>query len=259
MTLAETVLVTGASGGIGEALAWQFAQAGSDLVLVARSEDKLNALAKKIEERHTVRATVIACDLSEEGSVQRLVAKVKAENLTVDVLVNNAGYGLTGAFSELPLEEQLNMLRLNVVALTELTGAFWPNMIDRGRGGVLNVSSLAGFTPTPFLAVYAATKAYVLAFSESLWEEARGTGVKVSCLCPGTTESGFHDRAGTSEVPSGQMARMSAERVARIAYEGFQSDRRVVVPGALNRLTRRLLSLTPPPLLFKAMRKAFGR
>ena len=214
---AETVLITGASGGIGLELARCFAQSGLDLVLVARSEEKLAELSVRLAEDFGIKATAIVCDLAHPNGAAKLLEDLHQKGLNVDVLVNNAGYGLSGALAEADMSKQLDMLRLNIQALTELSGALLPGMIARGRGGILNVSSMAAFSPIPLMAAYAASKAYVLSFSEALWEEVRGTGVKVSCLCPGSTESSFHSRAGTDKLKSTQVVMMSATDVARIA------------------------------------------
>lgn len=253
----ETVLITGASGGIGRDLAELFARDGARLVLAARSEIRLAATARDLCARFHVEVDTVVCDLSVPGSAASLAATIADKGLEVDVLVNNAGYGLVGPFAQADMATQMNMLQLNAFALTELTGTFLSGMIARGRGGVLNVSSLAALSPSPFLAVYAASKAYVLSLSEALWEEARGTGVHVSCLCPGTTESAFHERAGTNGVASGKMKRMTSSQVAKIGYEGFRANQRVVVPGYANRVTRRLLGIMPRPVLLRAMRRAF--
>jgi short-subunit dehydrogenase len=180
----QTALVTGASGGIGADLAECFARDGYDVIVTARSESALRDLGARLAREHGVAATAIANDLGAVGGGGRLAAMIREGGLSVDVLVNNAGYGQAGALTASPLATQLGMIDLNVRALVELTHLFWDDMARRKRGGVLNVASTAAFQPGPLMAVYYASKAFVLSFSEALWEEARGTGLRVSCLCP---------------------------------------------------------------------------
>ncbi|MEA2565364.1 MAG: uncharacterized protein QOD49_541, partial [Actinomycetota bacterium] len=184
-------LVTGASGGIGEELARILARHGYDLVLVARSADKLAALAERLELDHGIQVRAIAKDLARPDAAAEIHEWLAAEGLTVDVLVNNAGMGLLGKFAEIGIEGDVEMLRLNVEAPTLLTRLLLPSMLERGSGRILNLASTAGFQPGPLMAVYYATKAYVLSFSEALANEVAGTGVTVTALCPGPTETGF--------------------------------------------------------------------
>ena len=248
----QTALVTGASGGIGLELARCFAKDGYDLILVARSAEKLQTVADTLSRQHRVRASVTACDLGIIGAGKAL-AESLADHL-VDVLVNNAGYGDTGSFATTDPRAQLGMIDLNVRALVELTHIFWPRMLKNGRGGVLNVASTAAFQPGPFMAVYYASKAFVFSFSEALWEEARGTGVHVSCLCPGATESEFHSRAGTDKVRLLRMGQMSAAKVARLGYRAFQADRRVKITGLRNTVMARSVSFSPRPIVLRLVR-----
>lgn len=250
-------MVTGASGGIGLELARCLAAKANHLVLVARSTEKLERAAREIGTAHGTDCTVLACDLAASGAVAGLTGQLDRLGLRVDVLVNNAGYGIVDPLASADMARQLDMVRLNVLALTELTGQHLPGMIERGAGGVLNVSSMAAFAPVPFMAAYAASKAYVLSFSQALWEETRGTGVTVSCLCPGSTQSGFHDRAGTDKVPSSKVSQMSAADVARTGVDGFLRGQREIVPGKSNALVRRVLGVVPTSLALKGMRKAF--
>ena len=191
----ETVLITGASSGIGLELARLFAADGSDLILVARREAELQSLADDMAASHGISARVMTEDLSDLSAPQRIVDRLATDELELDVLVNNAGFGLRGPAAELDLQRQLDMLQVNVTALTHLTRLLLPAMIARRRGGVLNVASTAAFQPGPHMAVYYATKAYVLSFSEALAEELGGTGVTVSCLAPGPTATEFADAA----------------------------------------------------------------
>lgn len=251
----QTALVTGASAGIGVDLAECFARDGYGLVLTARSEAGLAQVAERLAASYGVKTAIFPCDLGVQGAGARLAEAVAARGLAVDVLVNNAGYGKAGAFAGSDREAQLGMIDLNVRALVELTHLYWPGMLARGRGGVLNVASLAAFVPGPLMAVYYASKAFVLSFSEALWEEARGTGVHVSCLCPGATESKFRARAGTGATRLGQTAKvMPSMPVAEAGYAAFQANRRTIVTGPGNRRTALLSRFLPRAMVLKAVR-----
>jgi short-subunit dehydrogenase len=242
----QTVLVTGASAGIGVELAECFAKDGYDVIVTARSEGPLKELAGRLARQHNVQAVAIAADIGQPGSGAKLASEIKSRGLNVDVLVNNAGYGMSGGFDDLSAESQLGMIDLNVRALVELTHMFFPDMLKKNRGGVLNVASTAAFQPGPFMTVYYATKAFVLSFSEALSEEARGTGVKVTALCPGPTESKFHDRAGTTKVRASKIAgMMTSKAVAEIGYNAFQSGRRVAISGRMNAVMARMVPFFP--------------
>jgi uncharacterized protein len=239
----QTALVTGASMGIGVELARCFAEGGYDLILTARSAAALEALAAELAAKHKVKAVAIAADLGVAGAASALAETIRSRNLAVDVLVNNAGYGIAGGFAGSALADQLGMIDLNDRALVELTHAFWPRMLSYGKGGVLNVASTAAFQPGPLMAVYYASKAFVLSFSEALWREAQGSGVHVTCLCPGPTESNFRDRAGTGKTKLKNLGTpMTSAAVAKAGYRAFQANRRVVVTGARNAM---LASLAP--------------
>lgn len=251
----QTALVTGASAGIGVDLAECFAKDGYDLILVARSEGALKDVAARLAKDHGVKTTAIATDLGKEGAGAALAGDIRARGLKVDVLVNNAGYGHAGAFTSSDLQTQIGMVDLNVRALTELTYMFWDDMLKNGRGGVLNVASTAAFQPGPLMAVYYASKAYVLSFTEALWEEARGAGVKVSCLCPGPTVSKFRERAGTGKTRLARGAAMPTMAVAKQGYQGFQNNRRVVITGAKNAFQAALVKFLPRETLLKIVRR----
>ena len=239
----QTALVTGASMGIGVDLAECFAKDGYDVILAARSEARLKEVADRLTKQYGIRATAIAADLGVPGGGQALADAIAAKSLVVDVLVNNAGYGTAGAFAGSDRAVQLGMIDLNDRALVELTHIYWPRMLGMKRGGVLNVASTAAFQPGPLMAIYYASKAFVLSFSEALWKEAEGTGVHVSCLCPGPTTSNFRERAGTGRTRLSRAGTpMSSVRVARMGYRAFRRNRRVVVTGARNVL---LASLAP--------------
>ncbi len=233
----QIALVTGASAGIGVDLAECFARDGYDLILTARSQGPLQELADRLAQAHGVKAHAIPQDLGAIGGGSALANAIKAKAFEVDVVVNNAGYGHAGALTSSDLATQLGMIDLNVRALVELTYHFWDGMLVKKRGGVLNVASTAAFQPGPLMANYYASKAYVLSFSEALWEEARGTGVHVSCLCPGPTVSKFRERAGTGKtrLAKNAGAAMASAPVARMGYEGFTRNQRVVVTGLPNK------------------------
>jgi uncharacterized protein len=236
MSPPETVLITGASSGIGRELSLVFAQNGANLALAARSEDKLEDLAQQIRDRHAVQVHVFPKDLAAPGAAASLAADLEAAGLAVDVLVNNAGFGALGPFTEIGLARQNQMIQLNVLALTELTRLLLPAMRQRGRGGILNVASTAAFQPGPFMAVYYATKAYVLSFSAALAEELRGEPVTVTCLCPGPTHTGFATEAAAEHSPLFEKFAMEAPEVARRGYQGFRAGKTVVVVGLANKL-----------------------
>ena len=242
----QTALVTGASMGIGVDLAECFAADGYDVILTARSEPALRTLADRLAKNHGVKATVIAGDLAEAGGGSKLAAEVRRQGLTVDVLVNNAGYGIAGAFAASKLDDQLGMIDLNDRALVELTHLYWPGMLERKRGGVLNVASTAAFQPGPLMAVYYASKAFVLSFSEALWREAQGKGVHVSCLCPGPTASRFRERAGTGKTRLSTLGTpVTSKSVAEEGYRAYQENQRVLITGARNRFMARLVPYLP--------------
>jgi uncharacterized protein len=233
----QTALVTGASMGIGVDLAECFARDGYDLILAARSEVALKEVATRLADKYKVKASAIVADLGAIGGGAKLASEIASRGLSVDVLVNNAGYGAAGAFLGSDEAIQLGMIDLNVRALVELTHIYWPRMLANKRGGVLNVASTAAFQPGPLMAIYYASKAFVLSFSEALWKEAEKTGVHVSCLCPGATVSNFRERAGTGKTRLSRAgAPMSSMSVAKLGVRGFQRNKRVVITGARNKL-----------------------
>lgn len=246
----ETVLVTGASSGIGLELARCAAAEGSNLIVVARREGRLRDLATELEERYEVTARVMVHDLDDPDAPQSIVDEL--DGTQVDVVVNNAGFGARGAFAALALDEQIGMLRVNVEALTRLTRLLLPAMLERGRGGVLNVSSTAGFQPGPYMSVYYASKAYVLSLSEALAEETKDTGVTITCLAPGPTKTEFQERAGAKRAWVSQLNPASAEDVARIGWNGFRSGKVIVIPGPTNRVAATLVKLAPRSIARKA-------
>lgn len=232
----ECAVITGASSGIGEALANEFAAGGFDLVLVARSEDKLKALARQLKRDHGVRVRVEPTDLSKRGAPAALARSLKAAKVTTTALVNNAGILEQGFFTEMPAARHQQLVDLNIVALTGLLSQFLPPMVDRGHGRILNVASIASFQPVPTLATYAATKAYVLSLTESLSEELVGTGVTATALCPGVTATGMLDGAQEKNeglsIPS--FAIGEATDVAARGYQACMKGEVVCIPGAIN-------------------------
>ena len=251
MTPRGVTIVTGASEGIGAELARVFAAQGHRLALVARRRDRLDALAEEIARKEGQRPLVVELDLCAAGAVDALEQALALAELTPEILVNNAGFGLIGPAAKLDADEQLAMVDLNVRALTALTLRFLKPIVA-AKGAILNVASVASFMPGPNFAVYYATKAYVRSFSEALAQELAPQGVKVSCLCPGPVETGFQARAGfdyTGAMSAVKPALVSASEVARQGYVGLMAGQRIVVPGTMNKILVALVSLTPRAML----------
>jgi hypothetical protein len=236
-------LVTGASSGIGEAFARALARRGTRLVLVARRADRLSALAEELGGRE--KADVVALDLARPEAGATLEAELARRGVEVELLVNNAGVGLTGRVQELPLDRLLAMVDLNARAVVELTRRFLPGMLERRSGGLINVVSTSAFQPVPFFAVYAASKAFALSFTESLAGELKGTGVVVQALCPGLTESEFHQVAGTDRVAFTRTPAMKPQDVAERSLDALAKGRLRVIPGWRDRMLLRAQSLVP--------------
>lgn len=251
----ETVLITGASSGLGLELARCFAADGSGLILVARNTAALEKLAEELRRLHEIPVQVITADLSLKESPQYVFEQAGRAGQVVDVVVNNAGFGLHGAFAELPLARQLEIVQVNVSALVALTGLFLPGMMERRRGGVFNVGSVAGFLPGPGMAVYFASKAFVQSFSEALHEELRGTGISVFNLCPGATETNFSQVARGHRKSERPTKRMSAPEVVAAGYRAFRAGKCFKVTGAVNNVLTQLPRLLPRA----AVRRAVGR
>ena len=229
----STALITGASGGIGYELAKLFARDRHNLVLVARSIDKLTQVATELRPSGLTIKT-IALDLAAPPAPKFLFDQLQREGIAVDILVNNAGYGVYGDFAQIPEEEILGQLDLNIRALTELTRVFLPPMLARHSGRIMNVASTAGFQPGPLMAVYYATKAYVISFSEAIANELRNSGVTVTCFCPGATHTGFAARAGVEKSRLFKLGAMSAEKVALDGYRAVMEGRTLAISGAHN-------------------------
>jgi hypothetical protein len=230
----RNALVTGASAGLGVEFAKLLAQDGHNLVLTARNQDRLQRLADELQQEHSIRAQVFARDLSQPGAAPALVEALDQAGLTIDILVNNAGFGHSGKYHENPAEQEFALLQVNVVALAQLTRLLLPGMVARGWGRVLNVASTAAFQPGPHMAGYFASKAYVLSLSESLAYELKDTGVSVTVLCPGPTQTEFTERAGIKESLLFRLSAQSAEKVAEIGYQAMLKGEAVVIPGLHN-------------------------
>jgi uncharacterized protein len=241
-------LITGASAGIGAALAQEFAAHGHELVLVARREQALATLADAIAAKGAAQPTVLRADLARADATQTIAEALEQRGLEPDVVVNNAGFGLLGAADTLDRAEQLAMIDLDVRALTDLSLAFLDSL-KRRRGGILNVASIAAFMPGPGMAVYYASKAYVLSFSEALHHELKPKGVRVTVLCPGPVPTEFQARAGITGEVFPRLLTRSAERVARDGYRCFKEGQRVVVPGSGNRAVSTFARFAPRSLL----------
>jgi len=226
--MSNTALITGASGGIGRDLARVHAQHGGDLVIVARRKEALETLKAELEQKHGVKVLCLAVDLSEPGAVGRIYDAVKAQGLEIDVLINNAGFGGHGKFHERPWQQDAAMIQLNVTALCEMTHVFVQDMVARQRGKILNVASTAGFLPGPLQAVYYATKAFVLSFSQAIAQELEEENITVTALCPGAVATGFSGRAGLDDVAAFRNAATS-ESVARVAYDAMQKGKLVAI------------------------------
>jgi short-subunit dehydrogenase len=255
--MSDTALITGASSGLGAEFASQLAAGGRDLILVARSAERMDALAAALRRTHGVRVEVVAQDLAEPDAAARVVAELRTRRLEVDLLVNNAGFGTCGRFEEISGARDHEQLMVNVVALTDLTHALIPAMLDRRRGAIINVASIAAFQPAAYFAVYSAGKAFVLNFSLSLWSEYRERGVKVLALCPGPVETGFFDLIGTRKAAIG--ARMDTpERVVARALRALERNRGYTVPGLRNFASAHLQPRRPRRLV-ALLSRAFTR
>ena len=239
----NNVLITGASSGIGLELARLFARDGNNLVLVARREELLNKIAGELNSDFGVEVEVITKDLTLENSSDEIFMQLKDRE--IDIVVNNAGFGAVGPFSELDYKRQVDMIKLNITALTSLTMLFIPRMVERNSGGILNVGSLAGFQPGPYATIYYATKAFVLSFTEGLKEELKNTNIKITCLSPGPTNTEFGEVSGLDKSFLFKFGTMGAKEVALQGYNGFLRGETVVIPGFANKLLPLLVRLSP--------------
>jgi uncharacterized protein len=251
----SAALITGASSGLGEAMARELAQRGHGVVLVARSEERLRALAAELAGAHGVRAETVPCDVTDPAARDRLEAEVARLGLRVDVLVNNAGFGTYEPFVETPRERVLEEVRVNTEAVADLTARWLPGMVQRGAGAVLITASTAGFQPLPGNAVYSAGKSFALTFAEAIGHEVKGRGVTVTALCPGPVKTGFQDASGAHDFAAGLPKPLwrTPAQVAAAGIDGLERGRRVVVPGAPNRVLATLGRPSPRPIVMRVM------
>ncbi|MGG3912472.1 SDR family NAD(P)-dependent oxidoreductase [Rossellomorea vietnamensis] len=256
----KTVLITGSSSGIGLNFSHKFAGSGHDVILVARSEEKLLALSQEITNKYGVKAHVFISDLSKPQAPKKLYDEIKAQGIRVDILINNAGFGLFGEFEKTELSKELDMIQVNITALTELSKYIGKDMVRRKSGRILNVASTAAFQPGPLMAVYYATKAYVLSFSEALANEWGGQGVKVTALCPGATKTGFSDAAELQSSKLFQSGVMSVEDVVEEGYKQMMTkDKVVIIPGMKNRILTQAIRFMPRKMVTNIVRKVQER
>jgi len=247
----KTALVTGASSGIGRELARELAARGHNLVLAARSVDRLLSLAAELEQQHGVCAIPIRADLSAPNAAQELYAELRRRQIEIDILVNNAGFNVYGSFIETDHANELALLQVNLVALVSLTKLMVPDMVKRGYGRILNLGSTASFAPAPFDSLYAASKAFVLSFSEALGEELRGLGVTVTTLCPGPTQTEFAERSGMTDTKIFKGRLANAQEVAAIGYKAMMAGQAIVIVGLANRLLVLSMRLSPRSMVTK--------
>jgi hypothetical protein len=247
---ASAALITGASGGIGYELAKLFAKDHHNLVLVARNGRRLAQIADELQRQFGITVATVALDLTDPKAPQFLFDQVRREGVDVDILINNAGYGRFGDFADVPVEESLGQIQLNITALTGRTKLFLAPMLERRAGKIMNVASTAGFQPGPLMAVYYATKAYVISFSEALANELADQGIVVTCFCPGATETGFAGRAGNDQSRLFKTLRpMDAKTVARAGYHGLLKGKTMVIPGWRNWLVAESVRFSPRKLV----------
>ncbi|RIW38898.1 SDR family oxidoreductase [Bacillus salacetis] len=256
----KAVIITGASSGLGAEFAKQFAKRKFDIVLTARSENKLKELAQQLESSYGIKAYTVPLDLSQSGSAMKLYETVASLGVTADILINNAGFGLFGEFEETEMQKELDMIEVNITALTELTKYFGKDMVSRKSGKILNVASTAAFQPGPLMAVYYATKAYVLSLSEALANEWEGNGVKVAALCPGATETGFSSTAELSQSKLFQSGVMKADEVVEQAVNSLlETNKTVIIPGFKNKMLASSVRFMPRKMVPSIVRKVQER
>lgn len=258
----KTVLITGASSGIGKALAHQFAADGFEIVGVARNGEKLNEISSEIRRAHGVEMNIVVKDLAHDGAAQELYNEVKDLNKTINVLVNDAGVGQRGLFTEISPEKYSELIHLNVISLTHLTRLYLAEMVARNEGRILQLGSVAGFQPGPLLAVYHATKAFVVSLSEAIATELEDTGsdVTITCLCPGPTDTNFFSRADmedTNVVHHKEKTMQQPEEVAKGGYEALMAGERIYIPGATNKVMTFVRRVIPKKLQSKMQKKFY--
>lgn len=252
------VLVTGASSGLGAEMARTLARKGANLLLTARSRDRLEQLAADVERVNAVQARVVVEDLSAHGGAERVLAAVSALGVEIEHLVNNAGFGSSGTFATMPPDREAAMVRLNVESLVTLTRGLLPRMVERGRGGVINVASTAAFQPMPYMATYGATKAFVVSFTQALATELQGTGVTAMALCPGPVRTGFQAAAGIPR-PGLRAAELSAVQTVERGLAAYERGERIFVPGLVNSAQRLTTTLLPTRVLTWATARAMKK
>lgn len=254
-----TALITGASSGIGLELARICAAHGNNVVLVARSAAKLQALADELAAQHKITARALPADLTDPSAPQAIFDQLAADSISIDILINNAGFGDYGPFAESERAKIMEMVQVNMAALTELTHLFLPGMVQRKYGRIMNLASTAAFQPGPLMAVYYATKAYVLSFSDAIGEEVRGTGVTVTTLCPGPTRTGFQAEAAMEQSRLMRMGLMDVGAVVQAGYRGMMDGKTVVIPGPTNWVGAQLARFTPRRVTTRLMMQIQGR
>jgi hypothetical protein len=252
--MAKTVLITGASEGIGYELVKLSAKDGYNCVLVARNKQKMDQIATEVEKSFGITTRVITKDLSLPESAREIFDELNAANVHVDVLINNAGLGICGDFAQSDMDMNMHLIQVNLVTLTKLTWLFLPGMLKRKSGKIMNVGSIASFAPSPNFALYNASKAYVLFFSEALREELKGTGVSVTCLCPGATKTNWQARAGAENIRLNKVRMVDAKTVAEVGYKGLMKGKRLVVPGIDNKITLLSTKIAPRTVVLKVAR-----
>ncbi|RCK72237.1 MAG: 3-oxoacyl-[acyl-carrier protein] reductase [Ignavibacteriae bacterium] len=251
----NTALITGASTGIGLEFAKIFAKENYDLILVSRNEKKLNEIKNSIEKDYRVKVKIIPKDLAEKNSAFEIYDEICKENLKVDVLINNAGFGALGNFEKIDWKTQADMLEVNITALTYLTHLFLKHMKERGEGKILNVASTAAFQPGPLMAVYYATKAYVLSFSLALAEETKNSNVTVTVLCPGPTTTEFQERAGMKQTKIMRLMKfLPADYVANYGFKALMKSKRLAIPGWLNKISVSMVKFLPQNFIVKIIK-----
>ncbi|MBO3460705.1 SDR family oxidoreductase [Aetokthonos hydrillicola Thurmond2011] len=257
----STALITGASGGIGQAFAEELAAQNINLVLVSRSEEKLNQLAQQLQAQYKIQVDAIVKDLTEPSATQVVYDTVQAKGLRIDLLINNAGFGDYGDFAERDGERQLKIIQLNIIALVDLTHKFLPEMRQRRSGGIINLSSLSGFQPIPYLSVYAASKAFILSFSQALWAENRDYGVRVLVVCPGPVDTNFFAEAQIPVALAGKTNKISTSKeVARASLKALERGDSTVVIGDFNtHAITKLSPLVPRKILLTMLEKQFRK
>ncbi|MEW8956466.1 SDR family NAD(P)-dependent oxidoreductase [Clostridium sp.] len=251
-------IITGATSGIGYDLSKVFALNKHNLILVARNKEKLESIKYNLVKEYSVDVVILSYDLSKESEINMLCENITASNMEIEYLVNNAGVGSFGSFNHIPKDEDLNIIDLNIRALTHMMKIFLPYFIEKNHGGILNVSSTAAFSPGPYMAVYYSSKAYVLSLTEALREELKNSNIKISALCPGPTDTNFQKNAKVKKAEFAKKSLMESSEVATIAYNGFMKGKTVIIPGSNNKVLALGSKILPRKLLSKIVSKVNG-